>query len=469
MSITSPPQHILIVGAGVFGLSTALSLIQNQTYNATRITIIDASPTLPNPSGSSVDANRIVRADYAHKHYAELALQAQELWRDRGKDAWGGEGRYHEPGFVLTAVADKDAYLAEALSNVRSLAKEDKHGRIDLNKIQELHGQDEIRKATGYEGVSGDHGYANFNSGWADAEACVAYALRRIRAEGGDRVTIRSNTRVQRLLVSGTECKGVHLHGGEKIVADLTILAAGAWSPTLIDLQGRCLATGQTMAFLDVTAEEQAAMRDRPTIINQSSGMFIIPPRNKVLKVARHGYGYRNPIKIPQQTLRPGSDVSSGEVEVSVEVSVPDVGVPIPREAEEGLRNALRENVPHMADRPFVRTRICWYCDTPTGDFLITHHPEYKDLFLATGGSGHGFKFFPVIGEKIVAAIEKRVEPELAEIWRWRSEEELKEVIRNMADGGDEFIACADGSRGGKIGMILSEEIRRSKSDLAKL
>ncbi len=105
----------------------------------------------------------------------------------------------------------------------------------------------------------------------------------------------------------------------------------------------------------------------------------------------------------------------------------------------------------------------------PTGDFLITHHPEHTNLFLATGGSGHGFKFFPVIGDKILAAIEKRVEPELADIWRWRSEEELKEVIRGGLDGGEEFIACADGSRSGRKGMILAEEMKRSQSSQAKL
>ena len=271
MSNAYHPQHILIVGAGVFGLSTALSLVQNPTYKGTRVTIIDSSPTLPNPSGSSVDANRVVRADYSRKEYAELALQAQELWRDRRKDGWGGEGRYHEPGFVLTVdlEAGQGAYLKEALANVRSLAQADKHGRIDLNKIHELHGREDIRRATGYEGVTGSYGYANFNSGWADAEACVAYALRRIKAEGGDRVTVRNNTQVQKLLVYGAECKGVHLSGGEQIEADLTILAAGAWTPTVIDLQGRCLATGQTLAFIDITAEEQAKMGDRPTIINQ--------------------------------------------------------------------------------------------------------------------------------------------------------------------------------------------------------
>lgn len=360
MSNTSAPQHILIVGAGEFGLSTALSLIHNPAYNGTSITIVDSSPTLPNPSGSSVDANRIIRADYAIKHYAKLASQAQELWRDTSKDGWGGEERYHEPGFVLSAEPDQDAYLQESLSNVQSLAQEDQY-RINASKIKKLTGKDELRSATGYDDVSGDHGYANFNSGWANAEASVAYVLRRIRNEGGTRVTIRPDTQVQTLLVSGTQCDGVQLEGGEQIRADLTVLACGAWTPALIDLQGRCLATGQTMAFVDISDAEQAAMGHRPVVMNMSRGLFIIPPRNNVLKVARHGYGYRNPVRISRKLIQPGvSNDTSGDVEVSV----PKVGVPIPLEAEEALREALREYVPHIADRPFTRTRICWYCDT---------------------------------------------------------------------------------------------------------
>ena len=55
----------------------------------------------------------------------------------------------------------------------------------------------------------------------------------------------------------------------------------------------------------------------------------------------------------------------------------------------------------------------------PTCDFIVTYHPEQKNLFLATGGSGHGFKFLPVIGEKIVDAIEGKLESEFARLWKW--------------------------------------------------
>jgi sarcosine oxidase / L-pipecolate oxidase len=108
------------------------------------------------------------------------------------------------------------------------------------------------------------------------------------------------------------------------------------------------------------------------------------------------------------------------------------------------------------------RLPILTHVHSPTGDFLITHHPTYKSLFLATGGSGHGFKFFPVIGDKIVAAMEDTLEPELKDKWRWRSLDELKDVVRQANDGKEEFISCEDGTRAGRKGMILREEMARA-------
>ncbi len=87
----------------------------------------------------------------------------------------------------------------------------------------------------------------------------------------------------------------------------------------------------------------------------------------------------------------------------------------------------------------------------PTADFLISYHPSYSNLFLATGGSGHAFKFFPVMGEKIVHAMEGCLEPELRELWRWREE------------GVERFEAADDGSRGGRKGMRLWDEVGGEK------
>ena len=447
MSDGPVPSSILIVGAGVFGLSTALSLLKRPRYASTHITVIDASPTLPNPSGSSVDASRIIRADYSNPIYARLAAKAQALWRDTSETGWGGEDRYHEPGFVLTADSgtEQGDYVRKSMKNVKSLAEESMRnaGGGVVKPIEALSSEKSIKKATGYNHISGDSGYINCNSGWADAEKCVTYALRRLEVEGKDRVKIQSGAQVERLLMKNGKCVGVKLEDGEQLQSDLTILAAGAWTPSLVNLQGRCLATGQVLCYLDITDQEQKAMKDRPTVIHMTGGMFIIPPRGSELKVARHGYGYRHLQSIS------GEKLVMGESEEDYQVSVPKVATTVPREGQEACRAALRDWVPEMADRPFTRTRICWYCDTPDGDFLIDYHPDAEGLFLATGGSGHGFKFFPIIGEKIVDAVEGKLEQDLKHSWRWREE--------TVSD----FVGCDDGSRAGRRGMLLEEEMAK--------
>jgi sarcosine oxidase/L-pipecolate oxidase len=354
------PSSILIIGAGEFGIAAARALICDPKYANCKITILDASPQLPNPSSSSVDSSRIIRADYASLPYAKLGLEAQRLWRDTSDDGWGGQGRYHEPGIVLTANTGAGWYVQNSLENVRKLAKSGLDG-LDIKSIQELPDKDAIRKATGHSGVSGDTGYVNWGAGWADAEAVMRYAIECLLRESNGRVQLRSGSKARRLLYEQTRhgsngrsrCTGAVLEDGSRLIADFVILAAGAWTPTLIDLKGRAIATGQTLAYLELSDEEERRLAPRPTIFNMSIGMFIIPPRGKELKVARHGYGYRN--------LK---NVSFAEDCPPEEVSMPEVGLQIPVEAEQLCRKALVEMIPELSDREFSRTRICWYCDT---------------------------------------------------------------------------------------------------------
>lgn len=59
-----------------------------------------------------------------------------------------------------------------------------------------------------------------------------------------------------------------------------------------------------------------------------------------------------------------------------------------PADAEQRLRQGLREILPELGDRPFERTALCWYTDTPTGDFIMDYHPDFKNLFVGGAGSG---------------------------------------------------------------------------------
>lgn len=208
---------------------------------------------------------------------------------------------------------------------------------------------------------------------------------------------------------------------------------------------------GQSLAYLPITPDEQAMLGKMPVLLNMSTGYFIIPPSNNILKVARHAYGYINPTQIPN----PDSNSPTRE---NVTVSIPetkrdDPGQSIPPEAEASLREALETMIPSLAGRPFSYSRLCWYTDTPTGDFLISYHPSFQNLFVASGGSGHAFKFLPVLGDKILDVVEKRETEEMKEKWGWPKKRA-------------ENVITEDGSRGGRPGMILEEKRSWARSKL---
>lgn len=425
-----PPSSILIVGSGVFGLSTAYSLTQNPLYANTTLTVIDRSP-FPAPDSSSIDSSRIIRADYSDPAYAALAAKAQRIWRDTSPGGLG-EGRYSESGLVLVADSEREGYVRNSLENVRRLEKED--------AVRELKSRREIDDVVGAGGGSGDWGYVNWRSGWADAEAGMRWLRTKLEKTGRVQFVCAE---VVGLVREGKKVFGVRLKDGSVQGAALVILAAGAWSGRLVDLRGRATATGQVLVYLDLTAEEQERLGKMPVLLNMSTGLFIIPPRNRVLKIARHAYGYSNPTKVPHPD-------GSGEV---IEISLPRTAVDdpsqwVPREGEEACRTALREMIPSIGDRPFTKSRICWYCDTPKGDFLITYHPELEGLFLATGGSGHAYKFLPVIGDEVVNCIGGQCPTEFKDKWTWPT-------------GTVDNVVTEDGSRGGRPGLVLQEEARK--------
>jgi len=75
---------------------------------------------------------------------------------------------------------------------------------------------------------------------------------------------------------------------------------------------------------------------------------------------------------------------------------------------EEGLvevREYLATRLPDLKDAPVIEARVCQYENTSNGDFLIDRHPEFENVWLVGGGSGHGFKHGPVVGEYVAARI----------------------------------------------------------------
>jgi glycine/D-amino acid oxidase-like deaminating enzyme len=78
------------------------------------------------------------------------------------------------------------------------------------------------------------------------------------------------------------------------------------------------------------------------------------------------------------------------------------------RISDEGLaaaRTYLRLRFPAMAGAPLVESRVCQYENSTDHDFILDHHPEAENVWIVGGGSGHGFKHGPAMGEMVSNAV----------------------------------------------------------------
>ncbi|KAL1619666.1 hypothetical protein SLS54_006603 [Diplodia seriata] len=410
-------DSILIVGCGVFGLSTGLAL--SKRYPASSITFVDRHEP-PVPDGTSVDTTRVIRADYHDAAYSELALESQQLIQ---KDPELGP-HYYRSGMIYahsgagrhgSAVWEKEYASAQALQKKRV-----KSGEFsDQGYLRHLTSHDAIFKRVNGQGVepqSGEkqwnEGYLNEDVAFVNAEECMRVYYHKCRRQTN--TAFLFGNPVKKVVVEGGIAKGVELADGKKLTADLVILATGAWTNTLLDLRDQIASTGHEVAWLKLSPEMEERYKNMPITTNFTTGFNIFPPLNGEIKCLRRSPGYTN--------TRTVTDSASGK---SFEVSVPpDSPSPIPADAETGLRANLAELFPPLAEQPFARTKLCFFTNTPTSDFLVDRHPSIENLALVTGGSAHGWKFLCVLGDRVVDMLEGKLAAELQKRWKYKQPED---------------------------------------------
>lgn len=366
MTDRTPPsktETILVVGAGVFGLSTALELKSRGYQN---VTVLDRYLP-PVPDGSSVDISRIIRTDYADPLYTRMAQEALEGWKTEYKNY------YHHSGFVMLSETFSNPYIEKSLEIAR------RHGRA----LDEYADGNDLKGI--YPGIQANLGgiraYHNAEGGWADAESSIGHLSRQCSRAGvafvtGARGTVRSLQRNESRIV------GVNVASQELIPASQVILSLGAWSNLLLDLSHTASASGQPLGFIQLTKDEARSLEKMPVMINLTSGVFCFPPtpEKNVLKFARHSYGFGTSISTDDGSNRTVSSPKRDRNNANQSF--------LPDDAEKALRQGLRQLLPRFADHLWSSCRLCWYTDTPEGDFIVDHHPTLDGLFLATGGAG---------------------------------------------------------------------------------
>lgn len=380
-----PDSSIIVVGAGVFGAASAWEL----ALRGHRVQLIDPGP-LPHPDASSTDISKMVRMDYgADRLYAQMAELALTAW-----DAWNHHAEsplYHEDGFLILAGESMLPGGFEHDSHEMLLSMGQPVERLARGRVEE--------RFPGWSGTAYPDGYFSRRSGWAESGNAVHWMLTQARKAG---VEVVAGEAVSELEQVGSEVTGVRTESGRVVKGNAVVVSAGAWTPILVPwLEGVLTCVGQpVLHFLPLDPARFAPGRFPPWAADIGrTGWYGFPaqPDGRV-KVAHHGRGI--PIDPRTEKVVPGG-------------------------WEERFRTFLAEARPDLADAPVVETRLCLYSDAFDGDFLIDHDPERHGLIVASGGSGHGFKFAPVLGPLIADVVEGKANP-WASRFRWRTEGESR-------------------------------------------
>lgn len=383
--MTGQEPTVLIIGAGTFGTSTAYHLSQNY-QDPTRITIIDRwdpKTSLKGKHAAAIDTNRIIRTDYESPLYCNLANEAIHPW------FWSiaVQGHFHKTGWVV--VDKKEGGFGDA---VRKTFKERGGDYTRDISAEELEKYDVIR---GMKRENYGKGYFNPEAGWCDAESATASFTKVATNNGVKRVT----GEVKELLLNHNDARieGVRLSDGRVLKADKIVLAAGAWTSSLLStvedalnfheknrIERQITAVGRLSAYYTLGEQEtQAIIDSKMPVVVIGGEVDIIPPSqpNRTLKI--------NDLKT--EVVNTVTTPSGRNITVPYTRDQNDIPEKLRVQSLDIMRSAMPE---WTRTRKPDRWRICYDAVTPTEDWLMCQHPDSQlsNLYLAVGGSFHSYK-----------------------------------------------------------------------------
>jgi len=401
-SATDRPRAV-VVGAGIMGVTAALELDRR----GWTVQLLDAGP-IPNPLAASTDISKVCRMEYggdaAYMALMEEARTGWLAWNEK-RLAEGKDALYHETGVLMVCLDEMAAggfeYESFEMLRARGHAPE----RLGGAKLAERFPAWSEKFTDGFFHAVG---------GWAESGRVVSALTRDARQRGID---VLESERVTSLIESYGNTSGVMTESGRRIEVDTVVLTGGSWiaeADLLPELAASLTRSYHPVWHLRPRKPEQFSA-DRFPVFTADIGRtgfygFPLHPREGVVKIGHHGLG------VVVEPGKPGPAVPG----------LSDDGNPltVPAEITEKLHAFLAEHFASLADAEVAGTRLCPYCDTADEDLWIAAHPERSGVTVACGGSGHAFKFAPVLGAIIADAVEGKTNP-YSEKFRWRPEVRL--------------------------------------------
>lgn len=353
-----------IVGAGAFGAWTAHYLRRS----GATLALLDAYGP-GNSRASSGGETRVIRMGYGPDElYTRWSARSLPLWLEFGERV--KQELFHQTG-VLWLSNDADLYTQQLIAVLV------KNG-VACEKLSAV----EIRRR--YPQLS----FSDVTWGVLEPRSGLLMARRAIHE------LVKENSRngveyiqssVAPPVSSSGKLSAINTSGGDSVAAGTFVFACGPWLPKLFPklLADRIRTTRQEVFFLGPPAgSDNFRPPKMPVWLHHTHPdlPYALPDiENRGFKIAfdRHG---------------PDFDPDDGSRVIS-EKSIAE------------LRGYLKEHVPSLHNAPVAETRVCQYENTSNGDFLIDRHPDFENVWMVGGGSGHGFKHGPALGEYVTARI----------------------------------------------------------------
>lgn len=367
----SAKPRVAVVGAGVFGGWTAWHL---QRLGAA-VTLIDAwGPG--HARASSGGETRVLRATYgSDRLYVDMVVRALELWRAHEK-LW--QRQFFHPRPVLWMAAKDDKYEKASLPLLREARLP--FETLTASALAKRYPQ------VNWEGVT-----------WAILEKEAGYLLARRSCAAVVEALVRAGGKYRQLAVqpgaiAGKAMGPLVLADGGHLAADQYVFACGPWLGKLFPeaVGPRIKPTRQEVFFFGTPAGDTRFQEENfPIWIDNGEKQFYGIPGNE-------GRGFKL-----------ADDVQGAEVDPTTADRTPTPA------AVQAARAYLDFRFPGLRGAPLVESRVCQYENSPDGHYLLDRHPAAENAWLVGGGSGHGFKMGPALGERVAEMVlgRRKVEP----------------------------------------------------------